>query len=75
MAADPRLREHVERWRRAASEMERIRERELQNLDTREAIRQLFGDGRLVQNAPRLQYSGLVEQQAWFAKLRDRGRR
>jgi hypothetical protein len=64
------LRQHVERWRRAGAELALIRERELRSVDTREAIRQMFGDNKLVHDAPRLQHSGLVEQQRWFAKLR-----
>jgi hypothetical protein len=64
------LRQHVETWRRAGAELALIRERELQLVDTREAVRQLFGDNQLVQDAPRLQHSGLVEQQRWFAKAR-----
>jgi hypothetical protein len=67
------LRQHVERWQRAAAELAEIKERELQELDTRQAVSQLFGDNTLVQDAPRLTYSGLVEQQALFAKLRERG--
>lgn len=67
---NPMLQEHVQRWRRAASELEAIRERELQTVDTREAVRQLFGNNTLVQNAPRLNHSGLIDQQVWFARLR-----
>jgi len=65
------LRQHVERWRRADAELAAVHERELREVDTREAVRQLFGDNTLVQDAPRLTTSGLVEQQAWFAKLRS----
>ncbi len=64
-----RLKLHVETWRRAGPELEAIRKRELQTTDVRKAIHQLFGDGKLVQNWPRLTTSGLVEQQAWFAKI------
>lgn len=75
MPEDPekaRLRRHAETWRRAEAELRPIRERELAAVDTRLAVRQLFGDNTLVQTAPRLHDSGLVEQQAWFAKLRGR---
>ena len=66
------LRHWVETWRRAGPELEEIRRRELQALDTREAIRQLFGASEsLFRNQPRRTTSGLVEQQAWFAKLRS----
>jgi hypothetical protein len=64
------LRQHVETWRRAGAELALLRERELRSVDTREAVRQMFGDNTLVRDAPRLQHSGLVEQQRWFAKLR-----
>ena len=67
-----RMREHVERWQRAGRELEEIRERELRDTDTREAVRQLFDDTTFAQNAPRLTHSGLIEQQALFAKLRDK---
>jgi hypothetical protein len=64
------LRQHVDNWRRAGAELALIRERELRSVDTREAVRQMFGDNKFVRDAPRLQHSGLVEQQRWFAKLR-----
>lgn len=64
------LRRHVETWRNAEVELAEVRERELQNVNTREAVRQLFGDNTLVQDAPRQRSSGLVEQQRWFARLR-----
>jgi hypothetical protein len=37
------LRQWVEQWRRAGVELEEIRRREIQQVDTREAIRQIFG--------------------------------
>ena len=64
------LKTHVETWRRAAIELEEIERRELLTVDTREAVRQIFGNNTMVQDAPKLTSSGLVEQQAWFAKLR-----
>jgi hypothetical protein len=67
------MRRHVETWRRASAELAALHEQELREVDTREAVRQLFGDNTLVQDAPRLNSSGLVEQQAWFAKLRKAG--
>jgi len=66
------LRRRAETRRRAEAELRPIRERELVAVDTREAVRQLFSDNTLVQTAPRLHDSGLVEQQARFAKLRGR---
>jgi hypothetical protein len=65
------LRQWVETWRRAGAELEEIRRREIEEMDTREAIRPIFGSAELFfrhLEAPTT--SGLVEQQAWFAKLR-----
>lgn len=68
--APDRMREHVRRWRAAEADLAQVRAKELQQVDTREAVKQLFGDNRIVQDAPRLRTSGLVEQQALFARLR-----
>jgi len=64
------LRQWVETWRRAGPELEEIRRREIESTDTREAIRQLFGSATAFQQLPPRTTSGLVEQQAWFARLR-----
>jgi hypothetical protein len=64
------LRRWVETWRRAGQELDEIRRREIEATDTAEAIRQIFGDAVPRQEASRRITSGLVEQQAWFAKLR-----
>ncbi len=67
------MRRWVETWRRAGQDLDEIRRREIEAVDTREAIRQLFGSSAAVfQNLPPRTTSGLVEQQAWFAKLRRR---
>lgn len=63
------MRHWVETWIRAGKELEAVRERELANVNTAEAIRQLFGPGPWRDDAPPRLTSGLVEQQAWFAKL------
>ena len=60
----------VETWQRAAVELERIRRNEIRSLDTREAIRQVFA-GLNLDFEPAPPTSGLVEQQAWFARLRS----
>ena len=58
----------VETWRRAGEELERLRRAEIESIDTREAIRQIFGShGRALQ-APSTT-SGLIEQQAWFGRI------
>jgi hypothetical protein len=64
------LRRWVETWRRAGPELEEIRRREIEATDTQEAIRQIFGDGGLIDPSPASATSGLVEQQALFARLR-----
>ena len=64
------LRRWVETWQRAGLELEEIRRREIEAMDTAEAIRQLFGSTAAYKDIPLRTTSGLVEQQAWFAKLR-----
>lgn len=63
------MRRRVETWRVAGEELEEIRRREIAAIDACEAIEQIFGSEALPDLPPRLT-SGLVEQQAWFAKLR-----
>lgn len=71
-AADPELLRHwVETWRRAGKELEKIRRRELQNIDTATAVRQLLESPTLHADLPPRTTAGLVEQQAWFSKLRQ----
>jgi hypothetical protein len=71
MPNDPELlRKWVDTWRRAEPELDRIRRAELQALDTREAVRQIFGTNVPIAS-PAPASSGLVEQQAWFARLRN----
>ena len=64
------LRQWVARWKRVGPELEAIREREIREADTVKAVRDLFGDEELTFLPPPRLSSGLVEQQAWFAKLR-----
>jgi hypothetical protein len=67
------LRQWVDTWRRAGVELAEIRRREIQALvtvaDTQKAIRQLFGADKSIDKLPPRTTSGLVEQQAWFARL------
>jgi hypothetical protein len=65
---DSLLRRWVETWRRAGPELERLRRAEIESVDTREAVRQIFGRdlGAVPSTSPT---SGLVEQQAWFARI------
>jgi len=65
------MRQWVETWRRAGPELEEIRRREMESVDTREAVRQIFGSSAsLFRDLPKRTTSGLIEQQAWYAKLR-----
>ena len=59
----------VETWKLAGVDLERIRRRELRELDTYRAIELLCGpaDYSIPPRAPK-PTSGLVEQQRWFAK-------
>ena len=59
----------VETWKLAGADLERIRRRELRQLDTYRAIELLCGsaDYSRPPRAPK-PWSGLVEQQRWFMK-------
>lgn len=61
------LRKWVETWRRAGVELERLRRAEIESVDTQEAVRQIFGSTAVIPPGPPT--SGLVEQQAWFARI------
>ena len=60
----------VEQWRQAGPELEAIWRREVAELDTHEVIQQIYGGGGIPTNLPPRMTSGLVVQQAWFARLR-----
>jgi hypothetical protein len=64
------LSRHIATWQQAHIELDEIRAAELRAVDTREAVRILFEDSDLVLRVPPRLDTGLVEQQAWFAKLR-----
>jgi hypothetical protein len=64
------LRKWMEAWRHADGELARLRRTELQSVDTREAVRQIFGKNTPASLPAAPPTSGLVEQQAWFARLR-----
>ncbi len=63
----------VETWRLAGADLERIRRKELRELDTYRAIELLCGPADYTQppRAPKSS-SGLMEQQRWFAKAAGR---
>jgi hypothetical protein len=68
----PLVKRWVETWLRAGPELEAIRRAELRSVDTREAVRQLFGNRPPAEPGP--PWSGLVDQQRWFAKVARRNR-
>jgi len=68
---DALLRRWVETWRRAGIDLEQIRNAELQSIDTRAVVRHLFDGFVPTPGAPT---SGLIEQQAWFARLRGQSK-
>jgi len=59
----------VETWKLAGAGLERIRRKEIRELDTYRAIARLCGpaDYTCAPRAPK-PFSGLVEQQRWFMK-------
>ena len=65
----------VETWKLAGPELERIRRREIRELDTYRTIAMLCGYADYTRS-PRdpKPFSGLVEQQRWFMKLRNPNR-
>ena len=67
-ADDSLCRRWVETWRRAGEELEGLRRTEIESVNTQEVVRQIFGSDGPAVAAPPLT-SGLVEQQAWFARI------
>jgi len=65
---DSLRRRWVETWRRAGEELALLRRIELESVDTEEAVRQIFGGDGPALPAPSSTL-GLVEQQAWFARI------
>ena len=65
------LRQWVDTWRRAGEELDAIRRLEIESADTQQAVRQLFGTEGPADPTPAPPTSGLVEQQAWFARVRS----
>ncbi|HEX9562656.1 MAG TPA: hypothetical protein VF981_01745 [Gemmatimonadaceae bacterium] len=55
-------------WKEAGIQLERIRRRELRELDTYRAIALLCGPASHLVNIPPRPGSGLVEQQRWFMR-------
>jgi len=65
------IRRWVETWREAGPQLEAIRRREIREADTREVLASLEGAfNHATRSMPPRESSGMVEIQAWFAKLR-----
>ena len=62
----------VDTWQKAGQALERIKAEELRTMDAQEAIRQIMPmcDWCIEHAEPRTT-SGLIEQQRWFAKMRE----
>ena len=68
--SDAALRAFVERWRIAGARLERLRREELRDVDVAAVIESLDGAFEATLAGPERTTSGLVEQQAIFARLR-----
>ncbi len=64
------MRQWVETWRQAGDELAEQRRVEIESANMQEAVQQIFGSDGMTDGLPARQTSGLVEQQAWFARLR-----
>ncbi|MBN8249451.1 MAG: hypothetical protein J0L84_18650 [Verrucomicrobia bacterium] len=65
------IRERIAQWDAAAPVMQALRDEEVRRTDTAQGIHQLAGLAALtLRDQPPRSESGLVEQQAWFARLR-----
>ena len=68
--SDAGLRAFVERWRIAGARLEHLRRAELRAVDMAAVIESLDGAFEATLAGPERTTSGLVEQQAIFARLR-----
>ena len=67
------IKERIAAWKRAAPVLEAMRDEDIRNADTADAMRVFTGSATwAVLNRPALPTSGLVEQQRWFMKLHQR---
>lgn len=65
------LRAFVERWRLASAKFEELRRKDLSNVNVAEHIEAMNGPFEAALSTQTRTTSGLVEQQAIFAKIRD----
>jgi len=75
MVRDPKidLRAFVDSWRIASARLEDLRRRELRDIDVAGQIEALSGAFEATLASPPRKSSGLVEQQAVFARMRHAG--
>ena len=75
MASDPKseLRTFVEAWKVASKRLEILRREDLHSIDVAVHITALNGAFEAALAGPARKSSGLVEQQAVFARLRNAG--
>ena len=69
---DPHIRDAVQAWQVASQRLEALKAEELISINVHEVLESLddlFEDA--IRRFPPQPYSGLIEQQAWFKKLRD----
>ena len=69
--AEKELRAYVERWRLASAKFEELRRQHLRNVNVAEHIEAMNGAFEAALATQTRTTSGLVEQQAIFAKIRD----
>ena len=65
------LRAFVERWRLASAKFEELRRKDLRNVNVAQHIEAMNGAFEAALSTHTRNTSGLVEQQAIFAKMRD----
>lgn len=65
------IKERIAQWERAAPVLQAVRDEDIRNADTAQAMRTFTGSASwAVIHRPALPTSGLVEQQRWFQKAR-----
>ena len=72
-APDSQLRAFVDAWRIASARLEDLRRRDLRNVNVADRIEALNGAFEATLAHPPRTSSGLVEQQAVFARIRHAG--
>ena len=67
------LRAFVDAWRTASERLEALRREDLRDVDVSEHIEALSGAFEATLTGPQRRSSGLVEQQAVLARMKDAG--